>query len=321
MSKPIIGITMGDPAGVGPEIIGKILLNKNINRICIPLVIGDKRYFGRGGSRTARTINIVDLKNADPKKIPVGKISAQAGKASIEYIDKAVELIRSGDIKAMVTAPINKESVSLAGLKFPGHTEYLAHLTKTKKFAMMLAGGKIRVVLVTTHMAFRDVARNLSADKIYEKISITNDGLVRWFGKKNPVIAVCSLNPHGGEGGLFGGEEAEFIEPAVKKAKKENIRVEGPFASDTLFVKANRGMYDAVIVMYHDQGLIPLKMASFGNAVNITLGLPFIRTSVDHGTAFDIAGKGVANTGSMEAAIKMAVEIVDRHFERFSMKN
>ncbi|MDD5773122.1 MAG: 4-hydroxythreonine-4-phosphate dehydrogenase PdxA [bacterium] len=312
MGKPVIGITMGDPAGIGPEIIGKILLNKNINRICVPLVIGDKRFFvvGANGRSPLCKINIIDLKNADPKKIPVGKISAQAGKASIEYIDKAVELIRKGDIQAMVTAPINKESVSLAGLKFPGHTEYLAHLTKTKKFAMMLAGGKIRVVLVTTHMALRDVARNITADKIYEKISIANAGLTKWFGKKKPLIAVCSLNPHGGEGGLFGGEEAEFIEPAIKKAKKENIRVEGPFASDTLFVKANQGMYDAVIVMYHDQGLIPLKMASFGNAVNITLGLPFIRTSVDHGTAFDIAGKGIAGTGSMEAAIKLATQMV-----------
>jgi 4-hydroxythreonine-4-phosphate dehydrogenase len=311
MAKPIIGITMGDPAGIGPEVIGKILLNKNINRICVPLVIGDKRFFvGENNYSPFGKINILDLKNADPEKIPVGKVSAQAGKASIEYIDKAVELIRSGAIQAMVTAPINKESVSLAGLKFPGHTEYLAHLTKTKKFAMMLAGGKIRVVLVTTHMSLRDVARNLSVNKIYEKILIANAGLIRWFGKKSPKIAVCSLNPHGGECGLFGGEEAEFIEPAIRKAKKENIRVEGPFASDTLFVKANQGMYDAVVVMYHDQGLIPLKMASFGNAVNITLGLPFIRTSVDHGTAFDIAGKGIAGKGSMEAAIRLATQIV-----------
>ena len=303
MSKPIIGITMGDPAGIGHEIIGKILLNKNINRSCVPLVIGDKRYF-------KKNLNIIDLKNADPKKITSGKVSARAGRVSIEYIDRAVELIRSGGIRAIVTAPINKESVSLAGLKFPGHTEYLAHLSKTKKFAMMLAGGKIRVVLVTTHMSIRDVSRNLSAEKIYEKILITNAGLIQWFGKKTPRIAVCSLNPHGGEGGLFGEEESRFILPAVKKAKRKNIRVEGPYASDTLFVKANRGVYDAVVVMYHDQGLIPLKMASFGNAVNITLGLPFIRTSVDHGTAFDIAGKGIANTGSMEAAIKMAAEML-----------
>lgn len=310
MNKPVIGITMGDPAGIGPEVIGKILLNKNINRICVPLVIGDKRFFvGANNYSPFGKINILDLKNADPEKIPVGKVSAKAGKASIEYIDKAVELVNKGDIHAIVTAPINKESVSKAGLKFPGHTEYLAHLTNTRKFAMMLAGGKIRVVLVTTHMALRDVANHLSADKIFEKISIANSGLIKWFGKKKPVIAVCSLNPHGGEGGLFGAEESEIISPAIEKAKKENIRVEGPFAPDTLFVKANRGMYDAVIVMYHDQGLIPLKMASFGNAVNITLGLPFIRTSVDHGTAFDIAGKGIANTGSMEAAIKLAAEI------------
>lgn len=304
-SKPIIGITMGDPAGIGPEIIGKVLLNKNINELCIPLIIGDKRYFGG-------ELNVLDLKNADPKRIPIGKVSALAGRAAIEYIDKAVRLVKSGDIDAIVTAPINKESVKLAGLKFPGHTEYLAHLAKTKKFAMMLAGGSLRVVLVTTHLALKDVPRNLTRENIEDVISLTYASLQKWFGKKKPKIAVCSLNPHGGEGGLFGDEEQRFIKPAIEESKKNGFPVEGPFAADTLFVKANQGLYDAVVVMYHDQGLIPLKMASFGKAVNITLGLPFVRTSVDHGTAFDIVGKGIADTGSMEAAIRMAVEMVVR---------
>lgn len=305
-SKPIIGITMGDPAGIGPEVIGKVLLNKDINKICTPIVIGDKRYF-------KRRLNVLDLENADPLKIQTGKVSALAGKAAIDYIDTAVQLVKAGDIQAIVTAPINKESVGLAGLKFPGHTEYLAHLAKTKKFAMMLAGGSLRVALVTTHLALKDVPRNLTRENIEDVISLTYVSLQRWFGKKKPKIAVCSLNPHGGEGGLFGDEEQRFIKPAIEESKKKGGQVEGPFAADTLFVKANQGLYDAVVVMYHDQGLIPLKMASFGKAVNITLGLPFVRTSVDHGTAFDIVGKGIADTGSMEAAIRMAVEMVVRN--------
>lgn len=306
-SKPIIGITMGDPAGIGPEVIGKVLLNKNINGLCTPLVIGDKRFFvgANGGS----PLHILDLKNADPEKISAGKVSALAGKAAIEYIDKAVQLVKSGDIDAIVTAPINKESIRLAGLKFPGHTEYLAHLTNTKKFAMMLAGGRLRVALVTTHLALKDVHRSLTKSGIEDVISLTYASLQKWFGKKKPKIAVCSLNPHGGENGLFGDEEQRFIRPAIEESKKNGFPAEGPFAADTLFVKANQGLYDAVVVMYHDQGLIPLKMASFGKAVNITLGLPFVRTSVDHGTAFDIVGKGIADTGSMEAAIRMAVEM------------
>lgn len=295
---------MGDPAGVGPEIIARILLNKNINKLCKLLVVGDKRYF-------EEKINIFDLQNADPEKIPVGRVSALAGKAAIEYIDKVVQLVKSGDIQAVVTAPINKESVSLAGLKFPGHTEYLAHLTKTKRFAMMLAGGNLRVALVTTHLALKDVSRNLTKKGIEDVIALTYASLQRWFGKEKPRIAVCSLNPHGGESGLFGDEEQRLIKPAIEESKEKGSPVEGPFAPDTLFVKANQGLYDAVVVMYHDQGLIPLKMASFGKAVNITLGLPFVRTSVDHGTAFDIVGKGIADAGSMDAAIRMAIEIVN----------
>ncbi|MEW6087313.1 MAG: 4-hydroxythreonine-4-phosphate dehydrogenase PdxA [bacterium] len=341
MNKPVIGITMGDPAGIGPEVIVKTLLKSNIGKLCIPLIIGGKRFIEkeilnlcRGTKFCAPTINVVnriegtkdeagvinifDLHNADPRKIPIGRVSASAGKAAVEYIDKAVELVKSGGIQAIVTAPINKEAVHLAGLKFPGHTEYLAHLINTKHFAMMLAGGNLRVVLVTTHLAIKYVAKSLNIENVYWTIFVTYKSLQNRFGIKRPKVAVCSLNPHGGEGGLFGDEEKRIIIPAIKKIEKQDIKVDGPLPSDTLFVKANKGLYDAVVCMYHDQALIPLKMASFGKAVNITLGLPFVRTSVDHGTAFDIAGKGVADTGSMEEAIKLATEIVKsiEHGER-----
>ena len=207
---------------------------------------------------------------------------------------------------AIVTAPINKEAINLAGFDYSGHTELLAELTNTKNFAMMLVGGVLRIVLVTTHIALKDVSKNLSAKKIYSKIKIAYHSLQNLWKIAKPKIAVCALNPHCGEGGLFGNEEETIITPAVNNAKKLGINAVGPLAADTLFVRAKDGEYDAVVCMYHDQGLIPLKMHSFGKGVNITLGLPIIRTSVDHGTAFNIAGKGIADEGSMIEAIRVA---------------
>lgn len=294
--KPVIAITIGDPAGIGPEIVQKALACQKHWRASFLVV---------GGAR-----------NANRKKIKPGEISASCGRAAIEYIDEAVGLIKSGAADALVTAPISKEAASLAGFKFPGHTEYLAYLTGTKKFCMMLAGGPIRVVLVTRHVALKDVAKKLSAADIYDAIIITHNVLRKNFRIKNPKIAVCALNPHAGENGLFSDEEKRIITPAIKKAEAAlgasgclPLSIIGPLPADSLFYNAYKGKYDAEIVMYHDQGLIPLKMVARNSAVNVTLGLPFVRTSPAHGTAFDIAGKNIADPSSMIAAIDLAVKL------------
>ncbi len=287
--KPLIGITMGDPRGIGPEIIEKALGSPQIKNKAEYMVFGDACYF-----------DFQNAKNLTPK---------ECGELSGFYIEQAAQAALAGDIDAIVTAPISKEHLHQAGYPYPGHTEFFAQLSKTKKFRMMMAGPSLKVVLVTIHEALKNVPTLLTSEKIFTTIQLTQEALQNWFGISKPKIAVAGLNPHAGEAGLFGDEETKIILPAILKAKKNKIHVTGPLAADTVFNQAVRGDYDAVVVMYHDQGLIPLKLLHFDDGVNVTLGLPFVRTSPDHGTAFDIAGKGIATPSSMIAAIELSIKL------------
>lgn len=323
MVKPVIGITMGDPAGIGPEICAKALTSSEIQVIANCVVIGDRKVL-RQGLKVAKianieinpikkiseakflrgTIDVLDLKNVSPR-LKIGQVSKAAGKAAVEYIEKAVRLAMDGKIDAMVTAPINKEAMHKAGYKFQGHTEILAARTKAKKYAMMFVSDTLWIMLVTTHVPLKDVSKNLDKKKIVNAIKLAHETLYK-LREKKPRIGVAGLNPHAGEAGIFGDEEIKIIAPAVAEAKKLGINVKGPISPDAIFYLANIGMFDIVVAMYHDQGLIPLKLLSFNKSVNVTVGLPIIRTSVDHGTGFDIAGKGWANPQSLLEAIKVA---------------
>jgi 4-hydroxythreonine-4-phosphate dehydrogenase len=241
--------------------------------------------------------------------IEPGIESGAAGKAAAGYIEAAVELCAAGSIDAMATAPINKRALFLGGYSFPGHTEFLAHLTGAEEYAMAFVAANLRIVLLSTHVPLSEAIRLVERDRIMKVISLTHRELQRW-GIERPRLAVAALNPHGAEGGLFGVEEASEIMPAIEASRRtDDINVHGPYSADTVFLRASRGEFDAVVACYHDQAMIPVKCLSFGEAVNVTLGLPFIRTSVDHGTAFDIAGKGLAEHSSMVAAIKLAAEL------------
>jgi 4-hydroxythreonine-4-phosphate dehydrogenase len=327
MMKPVIAITMGDPTGIGPEIIVRALADPEIGDICRPLVLGDAGALERaiaviGESLELRTVNalphgeatghgvidLLPLTDLFPPEMEYGKPGIAAGEAMYRYIDEAARLCLSGQVAAMATGPISKEALNRAGHHYPGHTELLAELTGAKEFVMMLAGERLKVTLVTIHEALRDVPQLLTYDKVLSTIRITHHDLNRYF-RGNPRLAVLALNPHCGEGGLFGDEEERIIGPAIKTAKSEGIDVAGPLSADTLFHFAVQGKYDAVVCMYHDQGLIPLKLMHFDDGVNVTLGLPIIRTSVDHGTAYDLAGTGMASARSMIAAIRMAAEM------------
>jgi 4-hydroxythreonine-4-phosphate dehydrogenase len=324
--RPLIGITMGDPSGIGPEIIITALSDDNIFRSCRPVVFGDpgalSDYLKYSEGISINEITAPEIASGNPGRIDVfclsrlqredripGKPTVDGAKAMVGYILTAVDKALDGTISAMVTCPINKELMNRAGYHFEGHTQLISSRTKTKDYVMMLAGDKLRVTLVTIHCALRDVPAALNEDKIMKTISMTSDSLKNDFGLKDPRIAVAALNPHAGESGMFGTEEEEIIKPAMKKAADAGINVTGPFPADTLYPKAASGQFDAVVNMYHDQGLIPLKLLHFSDGVNVTLGLPIIRTSVDHGTAYDISGKGMADPSSLKAAIKMAVNI------------
>jgi 4-hydroxythreonine-4-phosphate dehydrogenase len=327
MNKPLIAITMGDPTGIGPEIIARALADPDICGICRPLVLGDAGAMERaiavtGESLELRTVNAVPhgeefghgvidllpLSALSPAEMVYGKPGIAAGEAMYRYIDEAARLCVAGQAAAMATGPISKEALNRAGYHYPGHTELLAELTGTAAYVMMLAGERLRVTLVTIHEALKDVPRLLSYDRVLTTIRITHHDLNRYFRRK-PRLAVLALNPHCGEGGLFGDEEERIIGPAVQAAREEGIDAAGPLSADTLFHFAVQGRYDAVVCMYHDQGLIPLKLLHFDDGVNVTLGLPIIRTSVDHGTAYDLAGTGKASERSMCAAIRMAAEM------------
>jgi len=323
---PRITITMGDPAGIGPEVILKALLRDDVYQVCRPIVLGDinvlrmvSKEIGPFSFHTIKTpsevtgsrglVDIISISNLKKSLFIPGQPTINGGKAMVDYIKKAVDLIKDGQVSAMVTCPISKELMHSAGYRFDGHTELLAKLTNTKDYGMMLAGERLRVSLATIHCALREVPQRLNKGLILKTIRLTYRALEEDFAIKRPHVAVAGLNPHAGEAGLFGLEDKEIIQPAVDEAKNDGLLVDGPFPADTIFYHAINGKFDAVVAMYHDQGLIPVKLLNFSDSVNITLGLPIVRTSVDHGTAYDIAGKGVADPSSLIAAIRMAVKI------------
>ena len=324
---PVIGITMGDLSGIGPEIILKALSDPKIYTICKPIVIGDPGPLLRNtpsdqtifinelsSPEEARCklgiIDMVSISNLKPNLIIPGRPTHEGGRTMVKSILKAVELTQNRSIAAMVTCPINKALMNDVGYHYEGHTQLIAHLTNSDDYIMMLAGKWLKVTLVTIHCALKDVPSNLDSNKVYRTIILTSKGLKYDFGIEKPRIAVSALNPHAGEAGIFGSEENEIIVPAVNKALNEGYNVTGPLPADTLYYKAASGNYDAVVSMYHDQALIPLKLLHFSDGVNITLGLSIIRTSVDHGTAYDIAGKGLADENSLKEAIITATNIV-----------
>jgi len=331
-SFPIIGITMGDPSGIGPEIILKALADKSIHSLCRPVFFGDPETLSSTilSSRQEMSLNIIS-NPVEAKSIPgkidliaisrlkrnailPGKPTVEGAKAMVEYIFQAVEMTQKGQLEAIVTCPINKSLMHQAGHHYEGHTQLISHLTNTDEYVMMLAGERLRVALVTIHCPLKEVPSVLDVEMVYKTIIITAKALRVDFGFDKPRLAVAGLNPHSGESGLFGSEEEEIIRPAVIKAQNDGCQVVGPLPPDTVFHKAASGQFEAVVAMYHDQGLIPLKLLHFSDAVNITLGLPIIRTSVDHGTAYDIAGTGQADASSLKAAIKMAAMMVkNRH--------
>jgi 4-phospho-D-threonate 3-dehydrogenase / 4-phospho-D-erythronate 3-dehydrogenase len=335
--KPIIGITMGDPASIGPEIAIKALLHKSIYGICRPLIVGDGSVFRQivHMLKLPVTINtiyevaqakfeygridVLDLNNVIIDELKLGEISAMAGNASFEAVKKVIELALAREIDATVTGPINKKSINEAGHHFAGHTEIYAHFTNTRKYAMLLVEDNLKVIHVSTHVSLRQACDLVKKERILEVISLLHDGLIQ-LKETNLKIGVAGLNPHAGDSGLFGTEDDLEIAPAVIEAKKAGFDVEGPVPADTLFAKAATGNYGGVVAMYHDQGHIPFKLNGFTwnaqkkqmdsvKGVNITMGLPIIRTSVDHGTAFEIAGKGVASEDAMVLAIEAAVKL------------
>jgi len=286
MGLPKIGLTVGDPAGIGPEIVAKAAADPAVLAVCKPVVF------------------------STPPEVSVraGEVSAAAGRAAYDTIARAVDFAKRGDVDAIATAPISKLAFARAGLRWKGHTDLLAELCGTKRVAMMFHSRPLKVVLITVHVPLKDVSKYLTPALVDQTITLTAEAMAM-FGVPQPRLALAGLNPHAGENGVLGDEDDRVLVPAVRQAREKGITIEGPIPGDTVFVRASRGEYDCVIACYHDQGLIPVKLLSFGHAVNVTIGLPIIRTSVDHGTAFDIAGKGVADPGSMIAAVKLAAEM------------
>ncbi len=344
MNKPLIGITMGDPGGVGPEITLKAITSHALTDCADFLIIGSEQVLqkaaeinkyslkltpdqnkfdqkwkefeittnpGKSDTQTLKTY-LLPVDAFDFDKFVTCKPTAANGKASIEYIFKGIDLALAETIAGLVTAPINKEAIKAGGFEYPGHTELLKERTNSEKVVMLMVGDKLRVAFVTSHVALKDVPKLISIDNIVSTISIANDGLKRYFKLDNPRIAVCGLNPHSGEAGRFGREELDIIIPAVNKAKSMGVNCVGPVPPDVVFFQARKGEYDAVVALYHDQGAIPLKLLAFETGVNITLGIPIIRVSPDHGTAYDIAWKGIANPDSMIEAIRHTIMMAEK---------
>ncbi|OWA37462.1 4-hydroxythreonine-4-phosphate dehydrogenase PdxA [Saccharibacillus sp. O16] len=329
--KPTIGITMGDAAGIGPEIIAKALREEDIYRTCRPIVIGDAKMMRRAMAITGAGLEVntvasvsdakfehgtVDVFDLDllPEDLPFGEVSAAAGDAAYQFLAKAIELAKSGEIQSICTAPLNKEALHLGGHLYPGHTEILAALTDTEDFSMMLTTPNLRVIHLTTHMGLIAAIESITPERTYTVVKLAHDTLSK-AGFDKPRIAVCGINPHAGENGLFGnGEEEEKLAPGIARAAAEGIDVTGPYPADTLFFRAGRGDFDIVVACYHDQGHAPIKVMGIEDGVNITVGLKggVIRTSVDHGTAFDIAGENIAGEASMLAAIRSAIELAPK---------
>ena len=322
-TRPLIGITMGDPCGIGAEVIVKALADPDVRQLGRFLIYGTdgvlfdaarsagiKPFWFRVDRQRAGRIDsgvvVVDFDDfAGHTWTPI-RPGAEGGRASLAFFDEAIQAARNGTIDAIVTGPIHKISWQLASCRFPGHTEKLADALKTTRYNMAFIGGGLRIALVSVHMGLFELQKKLTIGSIFQPIDLLDDALRRWFGIQAPRIAVAGLNPHAGEGGLFGDEETRVIEPAMQMARNAGMHVEGPFPADTIFTPRVRNRYDGIVAMYHDQALIPIKLLAFDTAVNVTLGLPVIRTGVDHGTAFDIAGKGQADPGSMKEALRLA---------------
>jgi 4-hydroxythreonine-4-phosphate dehydrogenase len=327
--RPLLAVTLGDPDGIGPEIILKTLWKESVFHQCRPLVVGDARILERAsfwlgcdplefeqivspreGLYHRGTVPLLDLANANPAECPVGQIGAAAGRAAVEYVFIACDLAMSGGVDAVVTAPLNKAAMNLAGYHYAGHTELLAERTGAQKVSMLLVGPNLRVVHISTHVSLDEAVRRVTRARVLEVIDLAYKS-ARALGFANPRIAVAGLNPHASEGGLFGQHEAHEIIPAILDARARGWDVSDPQPPDTVFLRAARGEFDIVVAMYHDQGHIPVKMLAFDQGVNVSMGLPIIRTSVDHGTAFDIAGTGKAKETSLLAAIDVAVQMVN----------
>lgn len=327
---PLLAVTMGDPAGIGPEVILKAATVNDVRGDAAIVVFGDAGVLRRASRdfsidvevvevqkpsdatahQGTRVLPVLSVSRLSPDDYAWGRPSPSTDAAQVAFIEKAFEAVWASDAHAIVTAPINKVSLSRAGAQWPGHTEMLAALAGGMRPLMMLAGPSLKVVPITTHIPLRNVPERLSEELVVYAITVVHQAFQLHFGRRRPRIAVAGLNPHAGENGLFGEEEARIIQPAIDDAKTQGIHVQGPFPADTIYQRAVAGEFDVVIGMYHDQALIPIKMLDFDKAVNVTLGLPIIRTSVDHGTAYDIAGSGVASANSMIAAMRLAREMV-----------
>jgi 4-hydroxythreonine-4-phosphate dehydrogenase len=326
-SRPLLAITLGDPAGIGPEIVLKALGHPELFHRCRPLVIGDRRILERAapwvdstltlepvtrpveGRFEPGSITLLDLQNAPPDECPVGEISAASGNAAVEYVFSGCDLALAGEVDAVVTAPLNKAAMHLAGYTYAGHTELLTERTGAQRVSMLLVGPALRVVHVSTHIALAEAIRRVKRERVLQVIQIAAESC-QALGIPEPRIAVAGLNPHASEGGLFGDEEEREVVPAIVDARSLGLNVSDPQPPDTVFLRATKGEFDIVVAMYHDQGHIPMKLLAFDSGVNVSVGLPIIRTSVDHGTAFDIAGTGKAREESMLAAIEVAIRIV-----------
>lgn len=327
--RPRIAITTGDPAGIGPEIVLKAIADEQVRACAQPIVIGDAHHLSQQARRFGLTLpmEVYPYGSSLPEEwesaiiynrhnifhnIEMGRESAECGRAAGQYIETAVELVAAGNADAIATGPINKRALQLGGYGYPGHSELLAYLTRTNDYAMAFVSSSLRVVLLTTHLPLAKALTYVKKDRIERTLKLIDRELRRW-GIVKPRIAVASVNPHSAEGGLFGIEEASELIPAIDVCNLDpEMDVRGPFSADTVFLRAARGEFDAVLSCYHDQGVIPVKCLSFGEAVNVTIGLPFIRTSVDHGTAFDIAGKGIADPSSMIEAIRLAARLTEK---------
>jgi 4-hydroxythreonine-4-phosphate dehydrogenase len=326
-TRPLIAITAGDPCGIGPEVVLKALAHDAVYAQCRPLVVGDARVLRRAlgwlpdldlalnlvaapdaGRYVAGTVDVLDLHDADPAACPVGQVSAAGGRAAVEAVFRACDLALAGAVDAIATAPLNKAAMNLAGIHYAGHTELLADRTGAANVSMLLIGEGLRVVHVSTHVSLAEAIRRVTPERVEAVIGIAAEACAA-LGIDQPRIAVAGLNPHAGEGGLCGDEEARSIQPAIEAARRRGLTVTDPQPPDTVFLRADRGEFDIVVAMYHDQGHIPMKLLAFDSGVNVSVGLPIIRTSVDHGTAFDIAGTGRASEASMLAALDVAVQM------------
>ena len=328
-NRPLVAITIGDAAGIGPEVVVKALASEDVYRLSRPLVIGALAALQQTVSLLSKplslrqvttaseakgepgTIDLVDLANLSKDDLTYGRISGACGRAAMEFIEKAARIAMSGEVQAVVTAPINKESTRLGGYSDIGHLEFMARLTGSTQYATMLVSGGLRAVHLTTHHPLIEACRLVTKDRVLKRLELTDEYFKKW-GFAKARIGVAALNPHGGEDGLMGREEIDEIIPAVREAIALGIDARGPFPADSIYNRAIAGEFDVVLAMYHDQGHIPIKVFGFEQSVSVALGLPFIRTSVDHGTAFDIAGKGIADSRSMVEAIRVAVSLSER---------